>query len=312
MRAFEVNVKGKILNYRSSRDLNLKEVKNFFAKNYKVLKLWQVKRHVVGILEKDSQKLFLKLAPTEGIGAVTQNEYKWNDQFNKLVNRTSKFWVPKNYDNGFYHNNLFYLITDYLEGEPYAKTPDKTSDLSLLKKDIPVIIDFAELIQDLPVNEFSLEDNEDYLDRNLRKVESWFNDIPKEIVKEFGIDRLFHLAKYDYPKLEKRTRHGDFTPWHMFKLQNGKIGLFDGERAMRNGVEYYDVTYFIQRVFSVLENPEFAKEIYQMLVRRFYDVDKMQTVLAARAIGGFLDESLKEKPNYEIAEEFKDWVMSLN
>ena len=161
------------------------------------------------------------------------------------------------------------------------------------------------------MNEFSLEDNENYLERNLRKIESWFNDIPPEVVDKFEINKLLHLTKYDYQKLKKRTRHGDFTPWHMFKLTNGRIGLFDGERAMRNGVEYYDATYLIQRVFSVLENPEFAKDIYQMLVKRFYDIDKMRTLLMARAIGGFLDESLGPKPNYDIASEFKTWALNI-
>ena len=69
MKAFEVNVNGKILNYRNSQVLDLKEVEKFFAKKYKVLKLWQVKRHVIGMFEKDGRKLFLKLAPTEGISA---------------------------------------------------------------------------------------------------------------------------------------------------------------------------------------------------------------------------------------------------
>ena len=80
---------------------------------------------------------------------------------------------------------------------------------------------------------------------------------------------------------------------------------------MKNGVEYYDSCYLIQRVFSVLEEQEFAKQIYQMLVKRFYDEEKMKVVLSARAIGGFLDESLKEKPNYKIAEEFKNWILTL-
>ncbi|MGA2967746.1 MAG: phosphotransferase [Candidatus Levyibacteriota bacterium] len=310
MKAFEVNINGRILNYRNSRDLDLKDVEDFFAKKYQVVKIRQVKRHVVGILEKDGRKLFLKLAPTEGISAVTQNEYQWNGQFNKLVNRDSKFCVPQNFESGFYKDNLFYLVTDYFDGELYVKTPSKNENPGLVANDISRIIDFAELVQDLPVDEFSLEDNENYLERNFRKVESWFYDIPKEIVEKFAVEKLMGFVGKNYPNLERRTRHGDFTPWHMFKLENGKIGLFDGERAMRNGVEYYDVAYFIQRVFSVLENQNFAKAIFSLLKERNYDLEKLRVVLVSRAIGGFLDESLKEKPNYKIAEEFKTWTLT--
>src|SRR3989344_2652544 len=72
-------------------------------------------------------KTFFKLSTTEGIGAVTKNEYNWNKEFNSQIKRpSSNYWVPKNYDCGIYHNNLFFLITDKLEGEFLAKTPAKS------------------------------------------------------------------------------------------------------------------------------------------------------------------------------------------
>jgi len=70
--AFKIRVDGKILDYRLGKNLNLDDVKNFFSKKYKVKKLWQGARHVLGELEKSNQKLFLKLSTTEGIGAVTK------------------------------------------------------------------------------------------------------------------------------------------------------------------------------------------------------------------------------------------------
>ena len=111
--------------------------------------------------------------------------------------------------------------------------------------------------------------------------------------------------------LEKRPRHGDFTPWHLFKVKDKVLVLIDGEHAMKNGVEYYDIGYFMQRIFSVLQNRTFTEDILKQLRKRNYNLDKLRTVLAARAIGGFLDESLTGNPNYLKCNEFKEWVIKI-
>lgn len=80
MRAFEIKVNQKIFDYRVGTNLNLKEVKSFFEeKGYFVKRIWQEKRHVVGILEKENVEHFLKLAPTVGISATTRIDYNWNN-----------------------------------------------------------------------------------------------------------------------------------------------------------------------------------------------------------------------------------------
>ncbi len=118
------------------------------------------------------------------------------------------------------------------------------------------------------------------------------------------------IVKRGYSNLEKRPRHGDFTPWHMFELKDSVIGLIDGEHAMKNGVEYYDVGYFIQRIYSVLQNQTFAEDIFNLLRKKNYNLDKLRVILAARAIGGFLDEYLTGKPNYVKSNKFKEWVIN--
>ncbi|MEI7900359.1 MAG: hypothetical protein WCK89_08900, partial [bacterium] len=60
---------------------------------------------------------------------------------------------------------------------------------------------------------------------------------------------------------------------------------------------------------SVLQKPDIAKRIYFELMKKRYDANKLKTVLASRAIGGFLDESLKGNPDYKFAEKFRIWVM---
>lgn len=311
MKAFDIKVNGKILDYRKSRNLDLNEARKFFEQKYIVKKIWQAPRHVLGLLEKDGRKLFLKLSPTEGIGAVTQIERNWNNEFNKLVDRSSKFWVPKNFENGFYKENLFYLITDYFQGQPFAERPSVGLQTESYSSYISEIIDLSELIQGLKINKLSEKDEENYNEWFLEKTKSWYNEIPQEIIEEYKIYDLLKIVSNNYLDFQMKTRHGDFTPWHMIDV-DGKIGLIDGEHAMKNGVEYYDIGYFIQRVFSVLGNSDFAKHIIELLAKRNYDLEKLRAILAARAIGGFTDEVLLSKQHdFAKANKFKEWVINL-
>lgn len=312
LKAFQIIVSGKTLDYRLGKKLNLDQVKAFFKKKYQVRKIWSGGRHVLGILEKDNKELFLKLATTEGISAVTRNEYNWNEQFNRLISRkVSNFRVPKNRDCGVYEDKLFYLITDKFTGELLTEKPQKMKMSVVFLNYIPSIIKFSELIQQLEIH-LSDQEDLDYQKVFWEKTNSWYNDIPDNIKEKYRVGDLLKIVEEGVHILQKRARHGDFTPWHLFKLKGGQFGLIDGEHAMKNGVEYYDIGYFIQRVFSILQNPGLAKKILSMLVDRKYNIEKLKVILASRGIGGFLDASLTPDPDYEFSESFKNWIIKLN
>ena len=310
MRAFEIRINGRSLDYRKAKNLDLSTTRNFFSRKYKVKKLWQEQRHVLGIIEKGGRELFLKLATTEGIGAVTQIEYKWNEEFNRLISRKSKFWVPQNVDSGLY-NRLFYLITDVFKGTLLAQRPKKNTLHKDYKESMVSVIEFSELIQNIKINELSEKDSEEYKQWFLSKTESWYREIPDKILEKYKVNELLYIVKKGYLNLEKRPRHGDFTPWHLFRVKEEVLGLIDGEHAMKNGVEYYDIGYYLQRVYSVLQNQTYAEAILNLLRKRNYNLEKLRIVLAARAIGGFLDEYLTGKPNYPKSNDFKKWVIKL-
>src|SRR3989344_7081651 len=178
--AFKIRVGQRVLDYRLGKDLNLDEVRNFFSRKYKVKNLWQGPRHVLGELEKSDKNLFLKLSTTEGIGAVTKNEYNWNEEFNSQIKRPrSNYWVPKNYGCGFYKNTLFYLITDKLEGEFLAKEPVKSKISETFTRTIPEIIAFSEMIQKLEIKTADQKTN--HREFFLNKTKTWLLDIPNNI-----------------------------------------------------------------------------------------------------------------------------------
>lgn len=302
LNSFKIVSGNRILDYRLGENLDLERIKIFFQKKgYKINKIWNGSRHVLGILEKD-KIFFLKLSTSEGISVVTKNEYKWNNYFNKRSS-TDIYCVPKNYDSGLYKNKYFYLITDYFEGELLCGISDYFGNVEKLVTYIPQVIELSELIQKLPGKV------DGYQKKFIGKVKNWLSDIPDDVCEKYQVEILFKIVKNGVTKLFPKVRHGDFAPWHIVKLPKGKLGLIDGEHFLVNGVENYDICYFIQRVFSVLRNPQVAKEIYSQLLSLGYKEDKLEVVLAARAIGGFLDESLKEKPDYKFANSFKDWIL---
>lgn len=309
LKAFQINVNGKNVDYRLGKDLELSEVQEFFDKKYKVIKLWPGGRHVLGILKKGNDEFFLKLATTEGISAVTKIEYTWNEEFHKQTSVNSRFLVPKNYDHGFY-KNLFYLITEIFSGQLLAEKPEKNSLVKSFSDNLINIIDFSEYIQNLCLKPLSDLDFNSYQEQFLSKARSWYKDIPENITEKYRLKKLLTVVEIGTPLLQKRPRHGDFTPWHLFFLKSGKLGLIDGEHAMGNGVEYYDIGYLIQRIYSVLENPELSGKFLQILLKRNYDPKKIQVILSSRALGGYLDESLKENPDYTFTSDFQNWVLN--
>jgi|Napbiome12C3dose_1001474.scaffolds.fasta_scaffold00024_72 hypothetical protein len=309
--SFKVRSGKRILDYRLGEDLDLKEVKLFFQNSYQVKNLWQGPRHIHGILEKKNRKYFLKLATSEGISIVTKNEYRWNDYFNKY-SFSNRYLVPKNYGSGLFKSRYFYLITDFFTGQLLCETRSDHDKASVLIDYLPQIIELSEVIQQLPSVNF--EDNvyeKDYKMRFLDKTHDWLRDIPVNVVKRFKVKSLMAIVEKGADRLSGKPRHGDFAPWHLIKLPNKRLALIDGEHALSEGVEGYDICYFIQRVFSVLKNPSIAKEFYHQLKEKGYQEENLKTVLAARAIGGFLDESLVEKSDFKYATSFKNWVEKL-
>ena len=308
--AFKIRVGQKVLDYRLGANLNLDDVRNFFSRKYTVKKLWQGPRHVLGEVEKSDKKLFLKLSTTEGIGVVTKNEYNWNEEFNSQIKRSnSDYWVPKNYDCGFYKNKLFYLITDRLEGEFLAKTPVASKISQTFIASLPDVIAFSQLIQSLKAK--NPDQKGIHHEIFLNKTKSWLDEIPNDIQTKYDLEELHKTVEKGVSDLEARPKHGDFAPWHLINLEDGQLALIDGEHALKNGVELYDIGYFIPTVFSVLKNPELAKDILNLLDDQRFDIKKLRCILAARAIGGFLDESLAHTPDYSYADKFRKWIITL-
>ncbi len=307
--AFDVEVDGKLLDYRVGDTLDLNSVRTYFSRFYEVFELTNAGRHVLGTLMKDGSTYFLKLATTEGIGAVTRNEYLWNDVFLAEHPRdTSEFFVPKNVEDGMYDSKLYYMVTDVLKGLPLARGPEIGAEVPNLGDYSDRIIRFSEVISDLPTPPGP--GTVDHRQLFLEKAMSWYDAIPEAVRDKYAVRQTLAIVEAGVSGLSKKPRHGDFTPWHI--LDSGDaLGLIDGEHYLVNGVEYYDIGYFIQRVFSVLGNAATAKTLCDKLIGMGYDQKKLRVILAARAIGGFLDASLAPEPRYDVHASFQEFFRTV-
>lgn len=308
--AFTVEHNGKLLDYRIGRDVDLEAIRGHFSPRYEVKRLWRHPRHVLGFLQKGNEKLFLKVATSEGIGVITKNEANFNKQYNRVVPSDLPFRVPRFYDEGYIANKLYYHIAERFEGKLLCPhdTPERATRIV---ERIPQVIAFAEFIQTLPLPGVSQQqgvDETNYRQWFWQKTASWFAAIPNDVSKQYQIDNLLEIVKGGVPFLQKQSRHGDFTPWHVFALPHNVLGVIDAEHAMASSVENYDICYFIQRVYGGLKNPSVAIRIYNKLTDKGYDKKKLQTVLAARAIGGYLDALLAATLDYTYAHDFHQWV----
>lgn len=308
MEAFKVKKNGTILDYRVGQELDLGLVKDFFSGKFDVKKIWQEKRHAVGWVRKDRKEFFLKLSTTEGIGVRSETEKIWNDEYNKY-STSQEFLVPKNLEDGYY-NGLYYIVMDKFDG-PFVCDLERKNNL--IEQNIDNIIFLTEHIQGLPLD-IPINDaiqNPNHQEWFKLKTKSWLDSVPQEVAQRYGLSELCNIVADGAESLSEKPRHGDFAPWHMMVLSGGKLGLIDGEHSHSHGVENYDICYFIQRVHTVLKMPELALRIFQELLNRGYDKEKLRTVLASRAIGGFLDQSFNPNPNYAKENEFKNWALNL-
>ncbi len=309
VKAFEIEVDGKLLDYRIPGKVNLEQVKSTFASKFPLNNLRQQSRHVIGETEIDGVPAIFKLATSEGISYLTEHEADWNNQFNRIFSRNkSNFWVPINLVSGYHKNGLYYMVTDRFEGELLADSPDKVN-ISFPEKQIDQIIEFADT-----VTEINLQPADSEIDHQAffrQKLNGWEQAIPEPVLETYQVNNLTAIAEKGSKSLQKKSRHGDFTPWHIFNLGNNRLGLIDGEHAMAEGVEYYDIAYFVQRVYVINQSPHVAELLLNKLVNNGFDQGKLQTVLAARGVGGYLDESFKEKPDYSWCQRFQKLVLEL-
>lgn len=290
-----------------ARKIPLDLVKNFLQeKGYVVIKLWQPWRHVIGIVKKADKQLFFKMATTVKIGRMTKNEFFWNELISKKLNLDAPFLVPKNIEKGLFQERLFFFISDYFGDRTLAdKYPPRTKGLN---KWIFKIAKTAYVIGNINHKLNNRQKEKPIGEHLLESATEWSSQLQSDT------QPLLEVIRKSRQQVKRAFSHGDFVPWHMYDLKNGKLGLVDAEHGGWKA-KYYDVAYFYLRVRQSLGEKELARKF----LLKFIDLlpqeekssfwDGLKPVLSQRLVGNFWEVEIGHEMGKDIelqkCEEFK-------
>lgn len=265
-------------------------------KGYKVIKIKRPWRHVTAILEKDNQKLFFKMATTIKTSKMTENEYNWNERVGSQLNPKAPFLVPRNIEKSFFQKKLFFFISTYFGNQTLAdKYPPNVKQL---ERWIPKIAKAAYLISQIDCQPKEEEKTKSVGECLITSVSEWASQV------SIDVQPLLTIIKDSKQKVKKCWAHGDFVPWHMYDLKNGKFGLVDAEHG-GCGLKHYDVAYFYVRVRQSLGEKELAKNFlmeFMNLLPKKYRLTfwrDLKPILAQRLMGDFWGAEIGPKAKKE-------------
>lgn len=280
-----------------ARKISPKSVTNFLQqKGYHVSKIWRPWRHIVAVVKKDNQDLFFKMATTIKTSKMTENEFRWNEIVAKKINSNTCFVPPKNLEKGLFQDRLFFFISQYFGKNTLAdKYPPRSKELNQWLSKITIA---ASLISKIDYPKDEKIKKIDVGEHLLNSATQWSLKIKSDV------QPLLKAVKKSKQYLKGSFNHGDFVPWHMYDLANGKFGLVDAEHGGYRP-KYYDPAYFYLRVRQSLGEKELAKKFLlqfkDLLSKKNKAIfwDELKPVLAQRLIGDFWGAWIGSQKNRE-------------
>jgi len=303
-----VKTKRKKFSRPKARKIPLELVTTFLKKKgYQVVKIERYWRHVTAVVERGKKQYFFKMATTIKTGKLTENEFNWNKKVYPQIKSKTPFVVPKIYEHGLFQGKLFFFISDYFGEQTLAdKYPPNPKQLN---KWLPQIAQAAYFISQIECQTEDKQQKKTVSDYLIKAALEWSSQV------DVNVRPLLTIIKKANQKAERRWRHGDFVPWHMYDLKKGKFGLVDAEHG-GNGLRYYDVAYFYIRVRQSLGKEEWAKAFLSEFKNLLSKEEKtffwrdVKPILAERLIGDYWGASIgpkaKREEKLKKCEQFKE------
>jgi hypothetical protein len=244
---------------------------------------------------KDKKTLFLKIAKDKTTSLLFRNQSFWTKQVAAKIPPGAGFTIPAIIDDGFLNQGYFWLLTEYVPGQPFAEIKDSLGRIRV-KNPENYFEKIIELILFLAKTEA----------RGLKGIDNRLGREPKTTklaVLEKAIrlgeaniphySELLKIINANYQNLKKVTVHGDLTPINLMVDREERVVLVDSDLGNFVFFRYYDVAEFYNRLYSRCCRPDLASRFLSLFVKRLRK-DQVQRFLnnficliALRAIGNF-------------------------
>lgn len=235
-------------------------------------------RFLTFVVETPQGPRFFKASnPKTDLSKEVETEVWWNLTLERVVQqlppKKKTFKGPRIHAYGSEDKFSWYLAEYFdapllvdLKAENYKKQIHKELEDIV---DILVTLDKVR-VETLPATSLYSEKGESAPYNNLlRKVDRWLEKpletgliTPERI--EQGKVLIGQYRSFVYPALQ----HGDFVPWHMFRLKEKIIGIVDGEHASLVKPRFYDLAYLYTRLYTKAHVPDEARKSLNLFLEK--------------------------------------------
>lgn len=264
-------------------------------------------RYDVYKVKRKGRPLLLKVAKDRTTSLRLRNENLWSRQVAPKIPSDAPFIIPRPVDYGFIDRQYFWLLSEFVGGEPFAKVRGVVTEIQV-KPPKPYLDKVAEMI-------FVLQKLEA---KGLTGIDERFGKAPKtdklSILRtaiSFGgntapyLAELLQIIDKNYKNLGWSTNHCDITEINLL-MRDDKIVLMDAELGDTAGFRFYDVAEFYNRLYTRSRRPDLAKVFLKAFIKRLRKsqirkfLNNFVCLCALRCIGNFKEiESIQKEKRTE-------------
>jgi aminoglycoside phosphotransferase (APT) family kinase protein len=275
-------------------------------------------RFLTFLIETPQGPRFFKASnPKSSLSREVETEVWWNLTLERIVQQLPQkkkiFRGPHVHAYGSEDEFSWYLAEYFdasllvdLKAEKYKNQIHKELENIV---DVLVTLDKVR-VETLPATSLYSEEGESSPYNNLlKKVDRWLEKpLKAKLITPERVEQGKALIERCRPFVYPALQHGDFVPWHMFRLLKEKvIGIVDGEHASLVKPRFYDLAYLYTRLYTKAHVPAKARKSLNIFLEKselgrkeFFQ--SFLPVITLRSFGMHLD-AINDKDYHREAQE---------
>ena len=260
--------------------------------------------NIYKVTSQENRKTFsLKIAKDRHATLALRNHYFGTKQVVPKLPPSASFVIPKIVDCGFVDKQYFWILSDYIEGESFAKTDGVVAKINVEnpEKYLKKIVELTIFLQKLDTQ--SLRGIDNRFGRNIKttKLALLESAISNARNNTPFLAELLQIISANYKDLASTTNHCDLTPINLLITNDGKIALIDADLGNILRFRYYDVAEFYNRLNTRVCRPDLAKTFLALFIQKLRKnqiqkfLNNFLCLSALRAISNFVEIESIEK-----------------